>query len=364
MRQESGGDIWHSDGYQTKKHVKTGYPFLPPAMDRKSFNDIYHVVELGSMVMDFLPLSALLSLSYASKEIYVKAHFYTHHKLTAIFAPFGISFVTIINYLRLTNALVIGPVALKAVAPAILPVFTTQLDIVVPINGLVHFNTWLTLQGNYQCESRSNHHVQFPSVKQRLSFVRHTQEHKYVVNLLVVGARANAYQTLFHSFSTVYMNAISGSSLFTAYRSLLNHGKAAHNYIPNTMAMENNFSSTTLQLSKDSVVSQLKTMHCGFSFTEPNHPFPRLPSQCRCTDRSACPLTLRNTNDKLCSMMQILTTSELDAIQTGSKAVPIDNPVLSTIIWRLGDVAEGGSPGYAFELNDGRARLIILDIFL
>jgi hypothetical protein len=330
-------------------------------MSGKTFNDVYGVFELGGIIMDQLALPALLALSYASKGQYIQVHAYIRFKLTLILAPFGMSLNGLMDHLRLTDALVIGSVAFKAVAPATAPITSKQLDIIVCKNELFALKDWLRTRCNYVLNPLSIHQQQrLPPVKSVVSLARHTDDQKKVVNLLVVDTIGDTYKTLFYATNTAYMNAITPWGLFTPYRSLLSQGKVAHNHILNTMALEKAPLSLRARLQEASLFSEIGIRLQGFEVI-PINLFPHLYYRCFCVDRTACPLIIRNTNDSHGSFIRIFTNIEFRALQSGSFEIPLHNPRFPTVIWRLADI-EGGSPGLAFLLREIPADLLILDL--
>jgi hypothetical protein len=100
-------------------------------MATASFNDVFNTFELASMIMDYLSVSALLAISYTTKRMYTQVHCYLHGKLGIIFAPFGTTTEDVLKNLRLTNSLIIGSIALKAVAPTTCSITSSHLDILV-----------------------------------------------------------------------------------------------------------------------------------------------------------------------------------------------------------------------------------------
>jgi hypothetical protein len=330
-------------------------------MSGTMFNDVYDVCELGGIIMDELALPALLALSYTSKGQYLRVHAYIRLKLTLILAPFGISLTCLMDHLRLTDALVIGSVAFKAVAPAAAKIIPKQLDIVVCKNELFVLKDWLCIRCNYTLNPLSIHQQQrLPPVKSVVSLARHTHDQKKVVNLLVVDTIGDTYKTLFYATNTAYMNAITPWGLFTPYRSLLSQGKVAHNHILNTMALEKASLSLRARLQEASLFSEIAIRMQGFEVI-PINPFPHLYYRCFCVDRTACPLIVRNTNDSHCSFIRVFSNLEFRALESGSFEIPIHNPRFPMVIWRLADI-EGGSAGLAFLLREVPARLLVLDL--
>src|ERR1700694_2674249 len=207
-------------------------------MDTKNFNDVYSICELGSIIMDCLPLSALLALSFTSRAAYSQAHQYLRFKLGMILRPFGITMDDLIRHLRMTNSLVMGSIALKACAPKNHFIGSGHLDIVVPASDFRVLKDWITSTCGYiHIQSYPVRHELFSYIGHHSMqvFGRQIDGRRRTINLFGVRTQDDPYKLLFYSSNTALMNAITGRGLFTPYRSLLNQGKAAHNHVDNIL---------------------------------------------------------------------------------------------------------------------------------
>jgi hypothetical protein len=317
----------------------------------RTFNDVYTVFELGSLIMDNLALPALLALSYTAKDKYFQVHWYTIFKITRLLLPFGIPTNRLIEHLRITNALVVGSIAFQAVAPAISHIPTDRLDILVIKNELFLFKDWLCYSCDYQLDTSSTSLLYQPSsIIHVVSLTRYINQQKRVINLLAVDTVANAYKTLFYAPNTALMNAITGCGLYTPYRSLLSQNKVAYNHVLNTMVMNSATETTKAQAYNDALLRDFEIRSQGVSFVPVDH-HPHIYHQCSCTHHTACPRLIRFTNDSYGAFMHLFSKPEYYAAYYQPDEIPIKVPRLPTVIWRLAAV-EGSSAGLAFLLRD------------
>jgi hypothetical protein len=327
-------------------------------MATKTFQDVSDINELGSMIMDLLALPALLALSYTSKTMHHQANQYLRRKLTLILSSFGINANQMIEHLRLTDALIVGSMALKAVASAALPISSCHLDILVPMHRLSVLNNWITIGCQYARNLNAPVETELQlQVRNRRSFVRHIHGQRKTINLYSVRTRGDTYKMLFSLSNTAWMNAISGWGLFTLYRSLLSEGKAALNHLDNTFAIRRFSPGRRTRLFRAAVISQIRTEMHGFIFIPPS-PLSHSNYQCRCINKSACPQVIRSTNDSMCSIMRIYSDAEWTSLQSPTRVIPISNPRLPTIIWRLADMPNG-SPGFSIKLTDSLVDFLV-----
>jgi hypothetical protein len=103
--------------------------------------------------------------------------------------------------------------------------------------------------------------------------------------------------------------------------------------------------------------SILKTMSDGFAFVE-TEPSPHQHRTCHCEHRSVCPLTMRNSNDSMCSFMHVLTINEHVGINQGILRIPTVTPRLPNVIWCRADKR---GIGYAFHMTIDRISKISRD---
>ena len=329
--------------------------FFGNTMTTKKFHDVYDTVELGSLIMDCLALPALLALSYTTKLMHAQVHRYLHMKLIVIFTSFGITADDIITHLRLTNSLIIGSIALRAVAPITYSISSSHLDILVPTTHLSFFKDWLTITCGYTQElSPSICHELLFHVRHHQMFVHQIGGRKKVINVFGVQTIEDTYKMLFYSSNTSLMNAITGWGLFTPYRSLLNRGLVAHNHIENTLVVGEVLSTLRAQLFRAALLSEIRTRINGFLFI-PTSQHLRLP--CQCPNRSACPLRIRHTNDSFCTFLRIFTNAEWSALQS-TIFIPIDNPCLPLILWRLAS-EDDDSPGFSIRFMERLFRYLV-----
>jgi hypothetical protein len=309
-------------------------------MTTKNFVYVYGIVELGTEIMKELAAPSLLALSYTSKSHYILVHQYLRYKLGRIMAQFDVTPNQILKLLRMTKAIVIGSVALQAVSPATLPITSSQLDIIIPVTELFMFEDWFKLSRQYKVVPSVHHFRWLPPVVLFVSLGRCINQQKRVVNLIVVEKPAHAYQQMInYSPNTAEMNAITGVGLFMPYRSLLSQGLAAHNHVANIEGVQQSYPSVQIRVFKAAIISQLTMLLRGFAFIEGEH----WNYNCCCSDSSACPYQYRNTNDNYCAFMRILTDKEWSTLESdGQQALPIANPRIPMVIWRLADKLGGG----------------------
>jgi hypothetical protein len=328
-------------------------------MTTKKFDDVFKVVELSSTIMDWLALPALLALSLTTQGNYHQVLDYMASKLATIVAPFGILYEDLIHHLRATESLLVGTIPLKAVAPACLPILTNTLEFVVPAKQLSCFKNWITIECDYVQDSQPCNHSPHPfgPVKYISSYSRTVHHHKMVVNVSVVNTIGNSYEVIFHSFHTAHMNAINGQGFFCAYPSLIADGKAVHNAITHTIALEETVTSARMRILRSAYISEATTRKDGFEFITPDRA-QQCQDHCVCDYRSACPLTLRNTNDAWCMFLRTFTKAEVSAMQGRSQRFMVRNSRLPQIVWKLAE-ASSDSAGFAFELKEIDARTIV-----
>jgi hypothetical protein len=313
-----------------------------PTMTAKDFSDVYGVEELGTEIMNLLAMPTLLALSYTSKQNFLQVHRYTRFKLGRILAPFDLSSNQLLRILRMTHSIVFGSIALKATAPASLPIFSNHLDIVVPASQLFMLESWLVLGRKYTCDSSVQYHQRSPPVISVTSLARCIDQTKMVINLIAVQTPAHVYQIVCYSPNTAEMNVIAGQGLLLPYRSLLGQGKVVHNHVANIAGVQSAARFVQTRLFKAAVLSQITMEARGFAFVPQQQ---HVPIRCDCSHGAACPYRFRNPNDRHRSFMRLFTDSEWITLESdGPRALHIALPHLPSVIWRLAD-RKGGSQG-------------------
>jgi hypothetical protein len=311
------------------------------------FETVYGIPELGSLIMDLLSVSHLVTLSYTSRTNYVRVQHYVRHKLATIFAPFELTRDDVMTHLLFSESFVVGSVALKAVVPATWPISTNNIDIVVQAGSVHVLRAWLLDRG-YSKLKKSNH--TFSGLGAPFQCCYSYAKGSTAVNLMVVGRQTKGYDLIFHASNTSGMNMLSPRGLFTAYRTLLHLELAVHNHVTNMVSMRNAHLSVQQHQKQVDRASCAKAVSRGFTFVTPD-PSPHPSDYCLCPYASACPLTIRDMNDSMCSYLRILGNGEFDSF---SLAHQKRRPV---VIWRLADVEEG-SQGFAFPLTHSRINSI------
>jgi hypothetical protein len=317
-----------------KKNRKDAWS-LQRAMVTTSEN-ILAIAELGGLIMNRLALSALTALSFTSKTNYLHVQHYMSNKLKTIFGPFELPLHEVQWKLKQTDGIIIGSAALRAVAPAEFPVTIDSIEIVVLGHGLAAFEDWLTTSCGYRQKATNfdkNEHACTGLVQSCHSFVN---DRDLEINVLVVETSNRLYEVVFHSSNTANMNMITCHGLFTAYRSLLNRGLAARNRVTNMLTMVIVSASSRHRQQMLGEEMCFKTMSDGFTFLQSDaspHPL----HTCRCEQRSICPLTMRNTNDSMCSFMRVLRIEERVAVNAGTMNIPTINHRLPNIVWCRAD---------------------------
>ena len=313
------------------------------------FDSVYSVAELADLIMDSLGLSALVALSYTSKLRYFRVQDYLRLKLTKIFASFQLGRDDLMTTLLSTRAFIIGSIALKAVTPAVMPITCDNLDIVVPLSETFTFEAWLTsISHGYEWTTPSHTNC-IPFLKCD-SFFRIIDGQIMTVNLLIVSNEFQAHELLFYSSNTASMNMITHSSIFTAYPTLLDLKLVVQNHSINMIGMG------PAALGHPAMVHQIKIDQDNNKKAE-QRGFTLLPEStshwneyaaCQCMHLSACPLTIRNMNDTMCSWLPLLTDREYadERIKGPHQRVP-------PVIWRLADVG-ARVPGFSFCLTKER----------
>jgi hypothetical protein len=312
-----------------------------------TFQTVYDIVELATLVMDSLALSSLIALSFVNKSYFVRVHDYIRRKLRRIFSPFGLSMDIIWSILQ-WDSTIIGTVALKAVAPLTLPHTTRNLDIVVVRHRLDVVEGWLVQAGYGRIDSL---HVPteyaIPS-QYRHSFSRMAGTTETFVNLLAVEERRHAYELCFFVSNTALMNCINQRGLFNGYRGLLTRGLAVRNHVQNMDRVSTFFDLTGPQHVANDISNDAKVEALGFTFLPINSDF-HWPEHCLCIPRSTCPTEHRNMNDTTSASVPIFTVSELDTIRLRAHEGGI--PICMRhrgVVWKLGEQSpEGDGEGYA-----------------
>jgi hypothetical protein len=318
------------------------------------FERVFVVIELGGLIMDSLALSALIALSYTSRTNYIRVQDYTRSKLITIFGPFQLPLHEVLWKLDHTGAIVTGAAALRAVAPAVLPVIVNTLDIVIRSDRLPELEDWLTYSHCYT--GTSNHAVvdgisQFSSC---ISFTRRIHSRSMEIKVFMVDKPGKTYELIFHASNTANMNMITSNGLFTPYRSLLNRGLVAQNHVTNMVTTRTASGPVKAHQQMIDAQNNANAESQGLVLITPNS-LPHLNNWCDCTHRSACPLVFRDANDSMCSFMRIFNIGEYKGITESLASIPTKRYRLPNVVWRLADV-EDGLPGFAFHMSWDRIK--------
>lgn len=312
-----------------------------------TFEAVYCVAELLAFIMDFLALPTIISLSFTTKLNYVRVQGHLRSKMAKCLAPFGLLLDDTLQHLIFTDGLIIGFIALEAVAPFVWSIATDSLDIVV--EGL-HFNlitNWFKSHG-YELNEAT------PTIPNPLlfgtchSFLRQFPNREMVINLFTVKTKYQEIEFVFHSSNTAGMNMITGEGLFVPYRSLLDLELAVRNDSTRMGSTDRSTIIPTNELQKLTQIDKnnnLKASSNGFTLITPNLHFPT--NICYCTPLSTCSLKPRISTDKECSIIRLLQGDEYKAIQSNQKIL-ISIPKVPLVNWKLTD-GEGGSGGYVFD---------------
>jgi hypothetical protein len=328
--------------------------FESPHMAMMTLDDLLQVAELMGLIMDELPLSALVALSFTSKAKLILVQDYMWSKLMSITSPFGLDATRLMEHLAMTSSVIVGSIALKAVAPAALQISTDNLDIAVP-SGRIHvFDDWLTKRCGYKpsksvTESRKG-------ILFCYTFICRIDDRDMKVNILGVANRSQAHELAFYSSNTASMNMITSRGLFTAYRTLLNRKLMVANHVSNMVPMTRY--QVRERLSKIADSNNAKTQSRGFTLLNVQ-PIPHTYELCQCKHVSACPSTIRYTRDPMGSFLRLLDQAEYEAISVRGDPIPTYDTQLPPIFWRLADV-ELGSQGFAFHLSDDRIAHMVM----
>jgi hypothetical protein len=316
-------------------------------------NHVMEIAEIAELIMDTLALPGLITLSSTSKTNYFHTQNYIRHKLSKIFAPFGLSRDFIMIHLLATKSFIIGPIALKAVAPAIMSINTPHLDIVVPCNYMEYFEDCLTQKFGYKkMISPDKYGVVF---KYSFSFTQQIDNQLRAIHLLAVGSQNDGYEAIFHMSNTANMNIISYSGLFSAHRTLLDQGLAVQNITTNMITMSNLHPHTRTRQSIIDSDNNSAIEKAGFHLIRQGIPAHwNENTTCQCIHRSACPLVVRNTNDSMCSFMRLLSDTDYEDAYIAPRLRQ-----LPTVIWRLADNSGRATPGFAFHLTNDKIKKLV-----
>jgi hypothetical protein len=314
------------------------------AIAHTTFETIYDIPELGTLIMDSAALSALVALSFVNTAYFFRVHEYIRNKLHRILGPFGIQTDDIMEILQSTNAVVVGTIALQAVAPISLALTTRNIDIVVDRYLLPLMESWLVDFG-YQLKDSINVPTDYlVPYRNRRSFTRMFGTREMFVNLLLVEHSNQAHEFVFFATNTTFMNSITRNGLFNGYSSLLSQRLAVENHVHHMQGVRQFFDSNDVDLVTTTEDDKVKAEGRGFRFLLTNS-VSHWPTTCRCIPRSACPLEPRHMNDFMSTSMSIFTDDETQHIRArapfGGIPISIRHPV---VIWKLaGTDCEGYS---------------------
>lgn len=319
--------------------------FAPSACDA-----VFNNLLLGTMIMDTLPISVLIALSFIDKTFYFRIHRYIRHKLQRIFVPFGFDRETILSILLFTDAKIVGMIALKAVAPLSLNLTPRNLDIVIRSTSLFGIEGQLELNG-YVPEQPDLVPIDYPvPSRNRRSFKRTIDTREMFINVVVAGDSNQADEFLFYASNTTLMNSISRRGLFNGYRSLLNDHLAVRNHVDNMRSVSSFFDLTSPDRTARIDEINAKAEALGYRFLSTNSD-DHWPTNCRCIPRSACPLELRNMNDGMCASMPVFTDDEFAHVRSRANAGGIPTSLRHPpVVWKLAGIFGGifgSNEGYA-----------------
>jgi hypothetical protein len=313
------------------------------------FNTVYNVAELTDLIMDLLGQPALVALSYTSKLQYFRVQDYLRLKLTKIFAPFRLTRDDLLITLLSAHAFIIGSAALKAIAPAVMPITSDNLDIVVPLSKRFTLEAWLTSKLHGYKRTTPIHTNCIPFVMGD-SFSHVVDGQIVTVNLLIVSDLSQGHELIFYSSNTASMNMITHSSIFTGYPTLLNLRIAAQNCSINMIGMGGAILSQSTKVHQIQIDSEnnAKARQRGFTILPYDTSHWNEYATCECVHLSACPLTIRNMNDTMCSWIPLLTDQEY-----ADKRIKGPHQRVPPVVWRLAD-DRGRVPGFSFCLTNER----------
>jgi len=126
----------------------------------------------------------------------------------------------VMHGLEFSDAIIVGTIALKAVASSMFPITSTNLDIVVEESAVGFFSDWLIRRG-YHSKTPNCIFTEYAKPFQRsISCTRNFDDRDMDINLHVVKARCAAYELPFYFPNTT---VITSQGLFTGYSTLLEH---------------------------------------------------------------------------------------------------------------------------------------------
>jgi hypothetical protein len=309
-----------------------------------TFETIYDIPELGTLIMDSVALSTLVALSFVNTAYFFRVHEYIRNKLHRIFGPFGIQTDDIMRILQSTNAVVVGTNALQAVAPFSFELTTQNIDIVVDRTSLPSMENWLVDSGYHRKDS-----IDIPTdyavpYRNRRSFMRMFGTREMFINLLLVEDGKQAYEFVFFATNTTFMNSITRNGLFSGYSSMLGQRLAVENHVHHMQGVRAVFDLNDVDLVTTTKDDKVKAEGWGFKFLLTNSDS-HWTTTCECIPRSACPLEPRHMNDSMSASMRIFSDDEIQHIRArapfGGTPKSIRHPL---VIWKLaGTDCEGYS---------------------
>lgn len=284
------------------------------------FEQVFWLAELGDSVMDALALPALIALAYTSRNVYIRVQLYLRSKMRLALVPFGLNRSELMQQIELAQSFIIGAIVLKMVAPAKLSITTNNIDVIVVTSHVRPLENWIRNQGFVQ-KLIGNHDISgyFGPFQFCHSFGKQVQGSWVEINLLIVDSRSSAYQLVFHTSNTACMNILGPRGIWTGYRTLLTNQIAIQNHVTQLVSMNTMYRSAEQHQNYIHQQKNIKTQSRGFIFpgAELYHPSNSCPN---CLFLSACPLTIRKMNDRMCSYMPISSDGD---IQTDTCRIPI-----------------------------------------
>lgn len=332
-----------------------------------TFSELIAIAELGDLVLDGLPLPGLTAFAFTSRANYLRVQDYIRSKFRRLFTPFKIGLKSMMTILRFTGSIIVGSVALKAVAPADAPIHPGGLDLVVPMGQLSSLESWLAkLKYEYLAERplAPNSRRAIPYAT-RFSYARRQGDRVSHVHIYAVHKQTAVYEFIFYGSNTSTMNYISYNGLYSAYRSLLDQGLAAKNHTTNMIPY---FFIARAALSEQNALddaNNLKAIQRGFQMIAPvpSAPTGHTYSKCECVHLAACPCTIRHTHDLSGAYLRFMNGGEYRSFKYESDSLPRTHTKPPITFWKLADV-QGSSRGFAFLLTERRLFNMLHEIRL
>lgn len=344
----------------TISHISTATPaIMPPHL-------VLNNVGLMTLIFNYLALSSLIKFAYLSKANHVWVLHYVKQKISNVVDTFGIPIEDLMTMLYKARAVIVGSVALKVVAPAVMPITPNGLDIVMEIGYETHFKRWLMRQHGYRrvLIPILTFPPSTPFIKYCFSFERDMGNNRFaVINLILVYRQGQVYEFAYHSPNTAMMNMLFPQGPFVAYRALLDDQKAVRNDSYRIRRLYGIDASAEQHQKIHNFLSNMKLERRGFTFV-PRERIPHPINFCNCCPyKSACPLTIRDSNDTMCCFFPISYEDNLVTTIASSLTPSVILRRRPSLIWMLPDEF-GRQKGFVQFLRYGTISMIkhVLDI--